>query len=801
MPRIVRILAASCSLAWILTGPAAARSWLVPAEAPTIAAGLDSSAAGDTVLVSCGVYSEAGLVLPDGVTLRGATGLPDCVTVDGQGLSRILEAVQTGPSTRIEGITFTGGRGPDAGANNFEHSGGAIRCDSAFVEVTDCAFAANQARFGGAAGMRGPAPVFTRCEFDSNAAADSVWATGGALWAQRSDPVLADCRFTGNTAFSTVLPGDGGAVFVDFCQVVATDCTFEGNASGVGGGAYYSFNYDTSSLTRCTFRGNVSGGGGAVYVETSNPLFTDCLFAANEASNGGAVFCGQFSGAKFTDCAFDSNLAVPFSGGAFDIWQSSPTFTRCAFRFNAAQLRGGAISVNVTSGPSFTDCLFRGNAATDGGAIRTTSTGTVVVTGCNLVDNAATSRGGGLFCEGQSLAIVDRTLIVFSGAGTAAECAGTGDVAITCSNLYGNAGGDWTGCVAGEDSLFGNHSADPLFCDAAGGDYSVRLPDSPCLPQNNACGQVIGFETAGCGCPASATIFVPDDQPTIAAALAVAAPGDTVGVCSGTYAETIDVVSGVHILGVRADFCTITPGAAPDAVLRAHHVSDTTWVAELTLDGQGTVPDAVLVDSSSTALHLRSDRITGGATSGIRNGPDSRVRVGGSLAWANDLFGNGTAVTLHLINENAADSLDATLNWWGTTRYDSIVTFVQGPAVTCPITNQQHSDSLCAPIAALPVPLPPASRGELALALGPNPFRDLLRVFFTLPAAAPARVAVHDVAGRRVRVLQDGSLTAGAHAVAWTGRDETGAAVAPGVYFLRLEAAGEVRTRKVVLLR
>jgi hypothetical protein len=296
--------------------------------------------------------------------------------------------------------------------------------------------------------------------------------------------------------------------------------------------------------------------------------------------------------------------------------------------------------------------------------------------------------------------------------------------------------------------------------------------------------------------------MVPGDHSTITAALAASAPGDTVGVCDGTYPETVQVVPGVHILGVDAAFCTVTPGSSPEGVLLARGIADPTWVAELTFDGLGLVPDAVVADSATTGLHLRSNRITGGAVAGIRNGPDSRVVLGNSLPWANDLFGNGTGATLHLRNENTAgDSLDATINWWGTTQFDSILTFVQGPVLLCPITNEQHSDSLCAPLTALPVTLPGGSRGELVLTLGPNPFRDLLRVFLTLPAAGPTRVALHDVAGRRVRVLHDGLLAAGAHAVAWNGRDERGGAAAPGVYFLRVESGGEVRTRKVALLR
>jgi len=800
--RIAGSVAISGVLVGILTAPAPARTWLVPAEAPTVAAGLDSSAAGDTVLVSCGVYTEAGLVLPDGVTLRGQTGAPGCVTLDGQATARILRAQSTGPGTRVEGITFRNGRAPATGSSNFERSGGALACDSAQVDVTDCIFAGNTGRFGAAVGMRSAAPTFTRCDFDSNAASDSTRAAGGAIYGERSGPVLTECGFTANTAFSVNLPGDGGGVFLDRGEAVLTDCVFEGNESGAGGGAFYSFNFDESSLARCTFRDNVSTGGGAAYVETANPEFLDCLFVSNEASNGGAVFCGQFGGAAFTDCVFDSNAAVPFSGGACDVWQSSPTFLRCAFRFNTAVVRGGAVSVNFTSGPTFTDCLFRENSAQDGGAIRTSATAAVIVTGCNLYGNSASSRGAGFFGDGSSIILVDRTLVTGSPTGAAAECAGSATMDFTCSDLFGNAGGDWTDCVAGQDSVSGNFSADPLFCDPASGDFTVRLPDSPCLPQNNACGQLVGYETEGCGCPASATVMVPDDQPTIAAALAVAAPGDTVGICDGTYPETVLLVSGVHILGVDSRFVTLTPGASPDGVVLAYGITDSTWVAGVTVDGSGLVPDAVVADSGSSALHLRSDRITGGTVAGIRNGPDSRVRIGGSLAWANDVLGNGTGTTLHVRNENtSSDSLDATINWWGTTRFDSILTFVQGPVRLCPITNQQHSDSLCAPLSALPALSGAGGPAQLALVAGPSPFRDELRVLFTLPASAPVRVGVYDVTGRRVRVLHEGPLPAGAHAVAWSGRNERGTAVAPGIYFLRLEAGGEVRTRKVARLR
>ncbi|MGQ0722860.1 MAG: hypothetical protein ACT4PE_15015, partial [Candidatus Eiseniibacteriota bacterium] len=168
------------AFALILTAPASpsrAATWLVPAEAPTIAAGLDSAAAGDTVLVACGNYEEHGLVLGSGVTLRSATGQPDCVTIDGQGLGRVLDCADAVAGTRLEGMTIQGGAGPTV-PGLFAQAGGGLRCDSSTVAVADCVFRANTAAHGAGVAVRESAPSFVRCDFDSNVATRIEWATG-----------------------------------------------------------------------------------------------------------------------------------------------------------------------------------------------------------------------------------------------------------------------------------------------------------------------------------------------------------------------------------------------------------------------------------------------------------------------------------------------------------------------------------------------------------------------------------------------------------------------------------------------
>jgi hypothetical protein len=83
----------------------------------------------------------------------------------------------------------------------------------------------------------------------------------------------------------------------------------------------------------------------------------------------------------------------------------------------------------------------------------------------------------------------------------------------------------------------------------------------------------------------------------------------------------------------------------------------------------------------------------------------------------------------------------------------------------------------------------------------PNPFRTGTHVRFATDRSGPVRVSVHDVTGRVVRTLSDGPRDAGSHGLSWDGRDALDRPVASGVYFLRVEAAGNVATGKLLRLR
>lgn len=69
-----------------------------------------------------------------------------------------------------------------------------------------------------------------------------------------------------------------------------------------------------------------------------------------------------------------------------------------------------------------------------------------------------------------------------------------------------------------------------------------------------------------------------------------------------------------------------------------------------------------------------------------------------------------------------------------------------------------------------------------------------------MPAAAPGRLDLYDVTGRRVRTLVAGTLPKGVSVYPWDGRGDDGRMQPHGVYFVRLATGPHVRTGRFVLL-
>jgi hypothetical protein len=84
---------------------------------------------------------------------------------------------------------------------------------------------------------------------------------------------------------------------------------------------------------------------------------------------------------------------------------------------------------------------------------------------------------------------------------------------------------------------------------------------------------------------------------------------------------------------------------------------------------------------------------------------------------------------------------------------------------------------------------------------GANPFRNRVPIIYYLADPSPVKLAVYDVAGRQVAVLDRGLRSKGPHSVTWDCRGVGGGRVADGVYFVRCDTGKRSAVYKVVILR
>ncbi len=269
--------------------------------------------------------------------------------------------------------------------------------------------------------------------------------SGGAFFTHGSAPTITQCIFESN-AFSAVRCVGASPTFVD--------CSFTGNnitTPGWNGGAMRCEANSNLQIQSCEFAGNTSSSGaigGAIYCDDSALHIRDSWFADNLAEGGGAIWCTSASRVTIFNSIFVGNNGDNLCGAAIGIGIGAPTLEVIGSTFygNSCSPGAGGVAIanpNPLAEVRVANCIIAAN------------TGGEAITGC-----------------------VEE---------------------ITCTDIYGNPGGDWTGCFAGELGVAGNISADPEFCDAAARDFTLD-GQSPCAPPQTApeCG-LLGALGIGCG--------------------------------------------------------------------------------------------------------------------------------------------------------------------------------------------------------------------------------------------------------------------------------------------------------------
>jgi len=83
----------------------------------------------------------------------------------------------------------------------------------------------------------------------------------------------------------------------------------------------------------------------------------------------------------------------------------------------------------------------------------------------------------------------------------------------------------------------------------------------------------------------------------------------------------------------------------------------------------------------------------------------------------------------------------------------------------------------------------------------PNPFNPETAIHYSVERTGPVAIRIYNVNGALVRTLVDKVQTAGDHLERWNGTDDHGRPLPSGAYFYRLETAGFLDSKKLILLR
>jgi hypothetical protein len=483
----------------------------VPAQAPTIQQGIDAAATGDTVLVAAGTYTGAQNRNLDfhgkSLVVRSQAGY-SVTTIDCQLLGRgfYLHTGETS-AARIEGFTIHRGLAPEP-----SYKGGGILCEEASPTITDCRIQECEAFNGGGLSLTGPPTELRRCIVTNNRSE----LNGGGMSCERA--TLIECTISQNVS-GFLNAGYGGGID-NGLGLVMTDCIVAGNRSlsygddfasfADGGGVNVGSAAAEARITRCTFEGNsalgindnsfntVQGGGACLLAGTT--MVTECIFRENRVhcesqfnepygnlADGGGLACGR---AVIQNCLFDQNTVTAIGGPEPNLANGGALFCGDATIIGCQFTRGAATVGGPTKGKLGQDS-GQGGGVSAGGHSQFLS--------CTFAMNSASTTGASLYIRTTGQARFDKGIIAFSSDVQAVSCGTGASVLLTCSDLFGNFGGDWTGCAAGQGSGNGNLTADPLFCNRVLGNFQLDA-DSPCAPDHSPgkC-DLIGALGVGCG--------------------------------------------------------------------------------------------------------------------------------------------------------------------------------------------------------------------------------------------------------------------------------------------------------------
>jgi len=357
----------------------------VPADQPTIQAGINAAVNGDTVLVAPGTYAENINFNGKLITVKSSNG-KNVTIIDGGKVAPVV-TFATGETLRavLNGFTLQNG------ASNFQsqYDGGGIYIDSASPKIYNNVIRNNTAQNGGAGiSVSFGSPLIQGNTITNN---QQAFASGGIGGGGIAVGGAGSAKVIGNViANNTWGSGDGGGItlFAAGTPTIMNNIIRGNTATGVSpasqGGGIWIVNQSDALIVQNLIYGNNAGEGGGIYFLVPSgdrgPILVNNTIAGNNAPDGSAVYADGFDDQVVL---FNNLMIGPSRGNAVDCGGTydtvPPTFTNNdAFSASGTGLLGTCASQSASNGnisltPSFMNAaknqykLAAGSPAIDAG--------------------------------------------------------------------------------------------------------------------------------------------------------------------------------------------------------------------------------------------------------------------------------------------------------------------------------------------------------------------------------------------------------------------------------------------------
>ncbi|MHC4946169.1 MAG: right-handed parallel beta-helix repeat-containing protein, partial [Planctomycetota bacterium] len=353
----------SVSIMLILLVSSHADTIHVPADQPTIQAGIDAAVDGDTVLVAPGTYVENIDFIGKAITVKSSEGA-QVTTIDGGNPANpefgsvVTFAFGEGADSVIEGFTLTNGIGYK---DSTIRRGGGIACYNASPTILDNHIKENAADLGsGIYVYWSTMPLITHCVIENNRGSKFTAAV--------------ECHSSGMVVEHSIIqrnPEEGGIQ--------------------IGAG----------STVRIL--GNIvaeNGGTGINCNDVQDLLIKDNIIRYNEAQNGAGIKIFSSGAGLVKGNVIKGNWAHSTgagTGGGLRIGASNVVVEGNLIAYNTADTYGGGVFHWAGTLINNTICY---NEALNGGGLYTAADSDEHIYNCMLYGNHATEGGGGLYIAG-----------------------------------------------------------------------------------------------------------------------------------------------------------------------------------------------------------------------------------------------------------------------------------------------------------------------------------------------------------------------------------------------------------------